>query len=219
MGNFERERQEIERLKRGAEQRNIEREEEKRRTETQIALRKRTYEVNLAIILKSAPDLLRRANEELFSGKGSISEWTEIVTPVHEHSGSDWIPIRDGGYTNDWSYKHLVRQLETRFQIPDLGAVVVFIPLQEYRGANLLLTTLLTKLKQKPIYNYRDWYCWISHSTKSAGFVCNRDDEALSLGLLDTSIPDSEKNVPMQLGALIGRAIVKLHKEYFPGPF
>lgn len=223
MSNFERERQKIERLKQDVEQRKIAEEEEKRKRETEIALRKTIHEANLTTVLKNAPNLLRKANEELFSGKGSVSEWTEITTPIHSHSGYTSFP-RDGGGM-DWNYTHLVRQLETRLKISGLGDIVVFIPLQVGHTEKDAVTKpsilfgLFTKLgiENRVVYkepiDRDDQDCWVLYTTESSGLACSYGTG--KSGLLTTS---SQEDVSTVLVSSIGEAIVGLHREYLLKP-
>src|SRR5258708_24214906 len=135
---FDKARQEIERIKREAEQKRVAKEtaEAQKEVEKILAEEKRkeremVHAANLEFVIKNTPSYLQKVNKELFANKGRIEGWKEVTdTYVVKHQGpGGW----DDGTWVEGSVDY-VTYSQNRFKIeiilPDNKAVTIFIPLQ-----------------------------------------------------------------------------------------
>lgn len=132
-------------------------------------------------------DLLHEINLEALEGKGEIIEWQETVTPKHTHR----YPRSWGDWREEWP--HSSRQMETRLMIPEVGELIVFVPLagrQEFGFSASCFRTLSV--------GFRDM-------RGKGENLCNQKGKKISFGY-------SDEKIMARLTDLLVNECVRIHK-------
>lgn len=185
MNEFDIARKEIERIRLEAEQRRIGNATAETQRKAEEAAKKEAHATNLALIIKSAPDVLKNVNQKLFDGKGSVDDKWRKRTSKHINMDS-W---DDGERVRSSDNSYTVQQSETRLEIPHMGDIVIFIVTQKQGIGHIA---------------EEDRECFVSYTTQNKG-------SDFFEGTISSVMPLSIA----ELTSAVTRRAIRLYKEHY----